>query len=138
MRSGVLVALVVGVALVTALVRYPTAFRELNNRAAHNAAQAEAERSLEILDRLGVSRSFVQASLRLPVDATYAVETGAAGGTPPLAQSALPGYLQNLLLPRRLLPEQADWVLCYGCDATKLRGHVVWREGNGVIVRRDA
>jgi hypothetical protein len=136
MRSGVLVALVVALALGTALARYPSAFRELNNRAAHNAGLSESERRFEVLDRLGVPRAFVEASLRLPENATFIVETGPRGGTKPLARSALPAYLQNLLLPRRLDRERAAWVLCYGCDVAQLGGEVVWRDGNAAVVRR--
>ena len=136
MRSGVLVALVVALALGTALVRYPSGFRELNNRAAHNAGLTESERRFEVLDRLGVPRSFVEASLRLPEDATFIVETGPRGGTRPLARSALRDYLQNLLLPRRFVElGRAEWVLCYGCNVTEFEGLVVWRKGNAAVVR---
>jgi hypothetical protein len=126
----------VAAAFAVAAAEYTDAFRALNNRAAHNAALSEDGRNLEIADTLGISPAFVRAALALPPDATYAVETGPGAATrTPLALSALPGYLENLLLPRRRVPEGAEWLLCYGCELPPRELTVTWRE-DGLVVAR--
>ena len=129
-------AVVVASALGVSAAEYTDAFRALNNRAAHNAGQSERDRSLEIARTLGIAPRFVEAALRLPDDATYAVLTGprAPAGSP-LVFSALAGYLENLLLPRTRARDDADWLLCYGCDPPPDRLGITWRE-DGMIVAR--
>jgi hypothetical protein len=127
---------VVASALGVGASEYTDAFRALNNRAAHNAGLSERDRNLEIAGTLGIAPPFVEAALRLPSDATYAVATGPrAPARTPLALSALPGYLENLLLPRTRARAQADWLLCYGCELPPGRLGVTWRD-DGMIVAR--
>ena len=134
--SLVAVAVAVACALGVVAAEYTDAFRALNNRAAHNAGQSERDRSLEIAHTLGIAPQFVEAALRLPDDATYAVATGprAPAGSP-LVPSALGGYLENLLLPRILVRDDPEWVLCYGCELPPGRLGIKWRD-NGMIVAR--
>ena len=133
---SIAVALVVLCAVVVALVRYPDAIRSLNDRAGDNAEQTETDRQLEIAERLDLSKPFVLAALRiLPHEATYALATGPdAPGATALTRSALPGYLENLLLPR-VRAEPAQWILCYGCAAAERPASVAWRRGNLIIGR---
>jgi hypothetical protein len=129
-------AVVVAAALGVGAAEYTDAVRALNNRAAHNAGQNERERSLEIARTLGIAPEFVEAALRLPRDATYAVATGPrAPARTPLAYSALPGYLENLLLPRTRPRDDAEWLLCYGCELPQGQLAVTWRD-DGMIVAR--
>jgi hypothetical protein len=129
-------AAVVASALGVAAAEYTGAFRALNNRAAHNAGQSERDRSLEIARTLGIAPQFVEAALRLPDDATYAVATGprAPAGSP-LVPSALAGYLENLLLPRIQSRDDAEWLLCYGCELPPDGLGITWRD-DGMIVAR--
>jgi hypothetical protein len=130
-------AAVVLAALVVAFAHLPGAVRELDNRAAHNARQTPVDRDLEVTRTIGISTDFVLAAERiLPPDATYVVDTGpAAHARSPLVLSALPGYLQNLLLPR-LAFGKPQWLLCYGCDlSTRPVRNVVWRQGPLAIAR---
>ena len=128
--------LVAAVALALALTEYIDAFRALNNRAAHNASQSERDRSLEIARTLGIDIRFVDEALRLPADATYVVATGpAAPAKTPLAYSALAGYLENLLLPRTISRDDAEWLLCYGCELPSGGFDVAWRSGGMVVAR---
>ena len=128
----------VAVALVVALYRLPAAFRGLNNRAAHNAQQTARERELEVARQAGISTAFVLAAQQLlPSRATYLLETGPRLRPPsPDTFSALPGYLQNLLLPRLSGQPNPEWLLCYGCDPS---GHrislVAWKRGPLLIAR---
>ncbi len=127
----------VAVAFAVAVAEYSDAFRALNNRAAHNAALSEEGRNLEIAGTLGISPAFVRASLELPPHATYTVATGPTATAKPLALSALPGYLENLLLPRRRVPDGPEWLLCYGCELPPRELTVTWRE-DGLVVARLA
>ena len=133
---SIAVALLLLCATAVALFEYPGAFRSLNNRAAHNARQSETDRQLEITEPLHISKAFVLASLRIvPRDSTYAVVTGVeAPGATPLTLSALPGYLENLLLPR-VRAARPQWVLCYGCRASERPSSIAWRRGSLVIGR---
>jgi hypothetical protein len=129
-------AVVVACALAVAAVEYTDAFRAVNNRAAHNAGQSERDRSLEIARTLGIAPQFVAAALRLPDDATYAVATGprAPAGSP-LIPSALAGYLENLLLPRIRSRDDAEWLLCYGCELPPDGLGITWRDDGMVVAR---
>ena len=138
MRRAV-VAVIVICALGLALVRYPSALRSLNNRAAHNAQLSATDRQLELADTLGISRAFVLAATRLvPAGAAYSVVTGPnARARSSLTLTGLPAYLQNLLMPRRSDGGARDWLLCYGCDLAQAGPvTVAWREGGLVIARR--
>ena len=129
-------AVVVALATSVAAWEYTGSFRALNNRAAHNASQTERDRRLEIVRTLGIDERFVDAALQLPSDTTYVVATGpAAPAATPLAYSALPGYLENLLLPRTVSRDDAEWLLCYGCELPPAGLDVVWR-ANGMVVGR--
>jgi hypothetical protein len=133
-RAGVLLAAAVSlVALAVWLTHLPDAVRSLDNRAAHNAQQTPLDRELEVARFIGVSTDFVLAAKRIvPPRATFVVVTGpAAHARSPLVLSAVPGYLQNLLLPRLELPTgAAPWVLCYGCDlSSRGSARVAWRSG---------
>jgi hypothetical protein len=136
---GAAVATIVcAVALGVALGHLPGAVRGLDNRAAHNAKQRPVDRDLEIARFIGISTGFVQAAQRLlPHDATYVVDTGPAARPPsPLVLSALPGYLQNLLLPRIAAEAEPQWLLCYGCDRARWKiKRIAWRDGSLEIAR---
>jgi hypothetical protein len=138
-RAGAVLAtaIVAAVAVAVAAAEYVDAFRALNNRAAHNAAQDEDDRNLEIARTLGIDSRFVAATLRLPADATFVVATGpAAPAKTPLAYSALGGYLENLLMPRTVSRDHAEWLLCYGCELPPDGVDVVWRSDGMVVARR--
>jgi hypothetical protein len=127
-----LAAAVTVVALAVWLTHLPNAVRGLDNRAAHNAQQTPVDRELEVARYVGISSDFVLAAKRIvPPGATFEVVTGeAAHPRTPLVLSALPAYMQNLLLPRLEEQSGAPWVLCYGCDPSGTHARrVAWRRG---------
>jgi hypothetical protein len=138
--SAVFAVGVVAVAAVgVAVSRYPEGIRGLNNRAAHNAQQSPLDRDLELADRVGIERAFVLAARRyVPERGRYTVATGSRAPQPtPLTLQAVPGYLQNLLLPRFQTDRDPRFLLCYGCDPSpwQARVRVLWRRGPLGIAR---
>jgi hypothetical protein len=132
---GVVTLATVGVAAS----RYPDGIRGLNNRAAHSAQQSALDRDLELADRVGIERAFVLAARRyVPQRDRYTVATGPrASQSTPLTLQAVPGYLQNLLLPRFQTDRDPRFLLCYGCDPSPWQGRVrvLWRRGPLGIAR---
>src|SRR5437879_2646772 len=103
-RARAAAALLVAVALGFAVVKFPSTIRRLEGRADANAVLPRSERLLEAAYSLDFSRDFVhEAAALLPRDATYLVETGPnASGTSAVALGAIPAFMENWLLPRRL------------------------------------
>lgn len=131
-----IVALVLLVVTALALVvRLPAATQELDDQAARNARGGDTGRLLAAADSIDVDNDFVVASLSvLPTDARYAVllppspEVAASSyGIGALTLSALPGYMQFMLLPRRQVgPEEAQFILCYACDTSPWDHKTTW------------
>src|SRR2546425_3871937 len=142
--SGAAAALVVAIAFVALVVRFPAALRGFDHRAARNAAQSPVDRLIAAADPLDIDNQFLGHALGLlPEHARYAVARPAnvaeasRQGIVPTTFNALPGYVQFLLLPRRQVdPAEADWLLCYGCDLGPFRRRLDlgWRDGNGLAV----
>jgi hypothetical protein len=91
---------------------------------------------------LDISREFVlQARDLLDEDVTYAVVTGPnVQVSNDLVLAAVGGFMPYALLPRRQVRrEDAEWLLCYGCDRTLTQaGSVGWESGGMAIVRMRA
>lgn len=119
-----------------------TAFSDFSTRADGNRRQTPIERQLRGASATDISREFVLAAIDfLPKNARYAVETGdAAGVSSPVTLLAVGGYSQFQLLPRRKVRvEEAQWLLCYGCDearhADRFTPH--WRGEPGLAILRE-
>jgi hypothetical protein len=133
------------VAAVALIARLPTAIRALDDQATYNAQRGSAGRLLVAADSINVDNDFVLATLSvLPLDAKYAVllppsaEVAASSyGIGALTLSALPGYMQFMLLPRRqVAPDQAQYVLCYACDTSPWdhRTTWIWKNSHAVLI----
>jgi hypothetical protein len=88
---------------------------------------------------LDMSRDFVlRARDLLDEDATYAVVTGPnVGVSSELVLPAVGGFMPYALLPRRQVPrEDAEWLLCYGCEPSILRGASVGWAADGLAIVR--
>jgi len=134
-------------AAVVLISRLPAATRELDDQAARNARGGDRGRLLATADSIDVDNDFVVASLSvLPMDARYAVllppspEIAASSyGIGALTLSALPGYMQFVLLPRRqVTPEEAQFILCYACDTSPWDRKTtwLWRNAHAVAIGR--
>jgi hypothetical protein len=124
--------------MAVALVRAPSALVHFDHRASFNAERTPAERTIAAADGIGIDNAFLEEALALvPRNAPYAFEEPQSaeiaskdyniGGTTYLA---LPGYVQYLLLPRRLVPaDRARYVLCYACNTDPFdpHWHRIWQ-----------
>lgn len=118
------------------------AFAGFSAEADGNRNRTLAERQLRGAYATDVSREFVLAAIDLlPADARYAVETGGATGvSTPVTLLAVGGYSQFRLLPRRKVSvEEAQWLLCYGCDEARHAGRFTphWRGAPGLAILRE-
>jgi hypothetical protein len=118
------------------------AFAGFTAQADGNQRQTLVERQLRGAVATDISREFVRATIDLlPADARYAVETGDAAGTStPVTLLAVGGYSQFQLLPRRKVRvEEAQWLLCYGCDEARHAGRFTphWRGAPGLAILRE-
>jgi hypothetical protein len=127
------------------VVRLPAATRDLDAQATRNARGGDLGRMLAAADSIDVDNDFVAASLTVvPQDASYAVllppspEVAAKSyGIGAITLSGLPGYMQFMLLPRRqVMPEEAQYVLCYACDTSPWdhRTSWLWKNDHGVAI----
>jgi hypothetical protein len=122
-------------ATATLLSRLPAAIQELADQTTRNARGGDTGRLLVAADSIDVDNDFVVAALAvLPADAHYAVilppnpEIAASSyNIGALTLSALPGYMQFVLLPRRQVPpENAQFILCYACDTSPWDNKTTW------------
>jgi hypothetical protein len=133
--------LVLAAAVAVGLIEFPSAFRELQGRAAGNAAQPAEFRPLAGALGIDISRTFMLAAQALlPEDESFVVQTGPhIQVSTPITISALPAFMQTWLLPRRAVDAtQAQWLLCYGCDLAPWRGKldVKFDDGTGAVIGR--
>jgi len=133
--------LVAAAALVTGLVEFPSAFHELQSRAAANAALAPELRPLEGARGVDISSPFMlAASALIPRNETFVVATGPnIQVSTPITLTALAPFMQTWLLPRRAAdPKDAQWLLCYGCDLGQWgrRLDVKYNDGTGAVIAR--
>lgn len=123
--------------------RMPGTLEDFGERASANAAKTPVDRLLVVADSLDVDNQFVRESLaRLPEDARYAVLLAQSPeialtnyGMSAITYGHLPGFMLYLLLPRRqVAPEEAEYVLCVGCDTDPWNPKTtwLWRNDQGV------
>jgi hypothetical protein len=135
-RLGVMFCVLV--ALVAAIVRYPSAIREANDTVAHNAALDYGDREIAGGNSVVADQAAMyEARSRIPAGATYRVVTGEK--QPSFSDLTIPfvaEFARSFLLPRRPSPT-GPWVLCYGCDGSRFpNGEVVWKDDEGVSIIR--
>lgn len=133
--------LVLLVAAVNALVYLPATFRSIDRQLHENGTTPLSERKLAGAHGVDISRTYLVAAKRLlPRSARYAVLTGPeVHVSTPITLVSVPTYSRFWLLPRRQVPlREAGWLLCFGCDASRLsiRLDVRYREGDHLLVAR--
>ena len=135
LRVGVV--FLVAVTLVAAAIGYGRDVRNLGETASHNSALSYADREIAGGNSVLPDQSAAyEARARIRHDETYHVAFGPdyVGGsslTRPYAESFYLGFL----MPRRPAND-ADWVICHGCDLAEYgdRATVVWRGPEGVSI----
>jgi len=135
-------------AAVAALVRLPAALDNFQDRAAFNATQDATGRAIAGADAEEIDNEFlVQALTLVPRDATYALarsaspEVAASYGIKAATYNALPGFVQNALLPRRQVEAaKAQYLLCYACDTDPFDARMqrLWQNDHGLVIGKLA
>lgn len=142
---GVTAVTLVALTVLLVAVRAQPGFEGVHASAARNEGFTPEQRLLVSAYGIDISREFLLAARRLlPRDATYAVATGPhVQVSTPITLSALSGYSQSLLLPRRQFPfytADAEYLLCYGCDVAEQETagpvDVLWNEEQGLVIAR--
>jgi len=133
------VALCVALAAVFGLVYTAQAVERLQEKAQENAALNYDDREFGGGNSLGVDKAaFYEARALIPREARYRLVTGPALDTSnPLTKPHIEEYARYFLMPRRPAGD-ARWIICYGCDRSRLgrRFQVLWQNGSGIAVGR--
>lgn len=119
----------------------PATFRSIDRQLSSNGTTPLTDRELAGAHGVDISRTYLIAAKRLlPRSARYAVLTGnAVHVSTPITLVSVPTFSRFWLLPRREVPlRQAGWLLCFGCDESRLslRLDVRYREADHLFVAR--
>lgn len=133
------VAFLMCVVFVAVLLRYPAVLREVGNDASRNSALSYADREFAGGNGLVADQTAAyQARGLIPKNATYhvAVSSDFEGGSD-LTVPYVESYYTYFLMPRRPA-DDAEWVVCYGCDLRQeKRGvEVLWEGSEGISIIR--
>ena len=130
-------ALCAAVALVVLVHEVPRTVDALNDDAARNAALSYADREIAGGNSILVDQIAAYAARSLvPRHETFRVVTGPKlTKITPLTLQAVSPWLNYFLMPRRQTGD-ARWVICYGCDTTKLGGtyQELWKDDVGISI----
>lgn len=137
--TRVAVIAVVVVATGVGIVYFGKALSRLDNLASANSSLSFADRDIAggnsiLVDQLAA----YEARALIPETATYRVVTGSQLKNPtPLTETFIANWLTYFLMPRRP-SETARWIVCYGCDTTKLGGpySALWHDDNNISIGR--
>jgi len=127
-------------AVVMALAYFPDALDRFGDRADFNSHLSYADREVAGGNAVVVDQAALYAARAwIPEDGTYRVLLGPGlKKQTPLTRPHVETLFHYFLMPRRPSPA-ARWVVCYGCDISRLSGRlrVVWRDDYGIsLVRR--
>ena len=129
-------ALCAAVSVAVLLYEVPRAVRDLGRSAGRSAALSYADREIAGGNSILVDQQAAyQARALIPARGTFRVVTGnGLKQSTPLTLPAVSGWLTYFLMPRRQAPD-ARWVICYGCDQSRLGGpyHPVWQNTDAGI-----
>jgi hypothetical protein len=132
-----LVVAIVAACTVLGIVYFVKGMSDIGRVAGSNAALSYADRDIAggngiILDQ----QAAYEARAIIPRDGKYRVVTGSALVNPTsLTLLFVDAWFRYFLMPRRPAAN-APWVICYGCDVSKLGGTytVRWRDDSGISI----
>jgi hypothetical protein len=140
------VALLALAATAALLVRLPSAVHDFDSRASFNDRIPPDVRVIAGADGLAIDNEFALEAIKLvPPNSTFTVlmPPNAAQAKPygivPTTLGALPPYMQNLLLPARMVdPAHAQYLLCYACNTDPFDPHMtrLWQSPKGYVIGR--
>jgi hypothetical protein len=137
MRPAV-IALVV-VTAVLAVVYFAKGVSQLGDTATANSKLSYADREIAGGNGIVVDQNAAyEARAIIPPADRYRVATGTGMRDPtPLTLPFVGWWFQYFLMPRRPGPG-ARWIICYGCDTSKLGGSYVarWSDHSGISIGR--
>src|ERR671910_450628 len=110
---------------------------ELGEQASTNAAANYDDREYGGGNSLVVDkRALYEARALIPPDGSYRVVPGLnVEGATELTEPYIDQFARYFLMPRRP-SNDADWIICYGCDPAVIErpAEVVWDGGGGVFI----
>jgi hypothetical protein len=136
-RGGVV--LCVGLSIVFGAIYFPRALTDFDDTASNNASLSYSDR--EVAGGNGIvadQEAAYQAQAIIPRDAKYRVVTGSALKNPQsLTLAFVETWYRYFLMPRRTAGD-ARWIICYGCDVSKLGGPyaILWQDDDGISIGR--
>jgi hypothetical protein len=135
------VAVIVAVLAATGvgIVYFAKALSRLDGQATANSRLSFADRDIAGGNSIIVDQQAAyEARSLIPVTSTYRVVTGSLlKNATPLTAGFVVNWFTYFLMPRR--PQaNATWIICYGCDATKLHGRYrsFWHDENNISIGR--
>jgi hypothetical protein len=136
-RGGVI--LCVGLSIVFGAIYFPRALSDFDDTASNNTSLSFSDR--EIAGGNGIvadQEAAYQARAIIPRNAKYRVVTGSALKNPtPLTLAFVETWYRYFLMPRRT-SAGAHWIICYGCEVSKLGGSysILWQDDDGISIGR--
>ena len=139
-RARLVHLIAVAVTIVTAVIAvvyWVKAVSQLGNTTGDNGRLSYADREIAggnsvVVDQVAAYR----ARALIPGGSPYRVVTGSAlVGPTPLTYSFVADWFRYFLMPRRPSAD-ARWVICYGCDRTRLGSRYVvrWHDEHGIAI----
>lgn len=135
--SRVAVVVAVAAATIVGLVYFAKALSRLDDLATANSALSFADRDIAGGNSIIVDQDAAyEARALIPAAATYRIVTGSSLKNPtPLTAGFVVNWFTYFLMPRRP-SDSARWVVCYGCDTTRLGGPytIRWHDDNNISI----
>ena len=114
----------------------PHTISTLGDEAGSNAALSFADREIGGGNSIVVDQvAAYEARALIPPGTPYRVVLGPnLKGATPLTVPAVSSWMTYFLMPRRQTGD-ASWIICYGCDTSKLGAyHKLWQDDNGISI----
>jgi hypothetical protein len=129
----------VAVAVGIAIVYFAKALSQFDRTATQNSALSFADREIAGGNSILIDQAAAyEARALIPTASTYRVVTGSLlRNATSLTDAFVEPWFVYFLMPRRPAGN-ARWIVCYGCNPTKLGGPytVRWRDDNGISIGR--
>jgi hypothetical protein len=130
--ASVLVVVIVLAATINFAVVLPSSFRGVVAETRRDDGMSVVDRKLVVASNYAISPAFILNSERLvPLHSRYSLVTGVhIENVVPTSLRGVRFISRYLLLPREMTTTaQAEWLLCYGCERSRLHVpiKVVWR-----------
>ncbi len=136
-RGGVV--LCVGLSIALGAIYFPRALSEFDDTASNDSALSLSDREVAGGNGIVTDQAAVyEAQAIIPRNAKYRVVTGSAlKNATSLTLPFVESWYRYFLMPRRPAVD-ARWIICYGCDVSKLgRPYaILWQDDDGISIGR--